>query len=65
MRHLEDRKIVVASHNDGKLREFADLLAPFGFEAPEEIVQDVILHLPQAHGYGDSKGLLSARRAVA
>src|SRR5690349_9899785 len=38
--------------------------APFGFEAPEEILQDVILNLPQAHGYGDSKGLLSARRAV-
>lgn len=33
MRLLEDRKIVVASHNDGKLREFADLMAPFGFEA--------------------------------
>jgi len=38
--------------------------APFGFEAPEEILQDVILNLPTAHGYGDSKGLLSARRAV-
>jgi len=38
--------------------------APFGFEAPEEILQDVILNLPVAHGYGDSKGLLSARRAV-
>jgi alanine-synthesizing transaminase len=38
--------------------------APFGFDAPEEILQDVILNLPTAHGYGDSKGLLSARRAV-
>jgi alanine-synthesizing transaminase len=38
--------------------------APFGFEAPEEILQDVILNLANAHGYGDSKGLLSARRAV-
>jgi alanine-synthesizing transaminase len=38
--------------------------APFGFEAPEEILQDVILNLPTAHGYGDSKGLLTARRAV-
>ncbi|HEY7224069.1 MAG TPA: pyridoxal phosphate-dependent aminotransferase [Micromonosporaceae bacterium] len=38
--------------------------APFGFEAPEEMLQDVILNLPVAHGYGDSKGLLSARRAV-
>jgi Aspartate/tyrosine/aromatic aminotransferase len=38
--------------------------APFGFEAPEEMLQDVILNLPNAHGYGDSKGLLTARRAV-
>ncbi|MBX3569389.1 MAG: RdgB/HAM1 family non-canonical purine NTP pyrophosphatase [Rhizobiaceae bacterium] len=33
MRRLIDRRIVVASHNEGKLREFADLMAPFGFEA--------------------------------
>lgn len=38
--------------------------APFGFEAPEEILQDVIRNLPVSHGYGDSKGILSARRAV-
>ena len=38
--------------------------APFGFAAPEEMLQDVILNLSSAHGYGDSKGLLSARRAV-
>ncbi len=38
--------------------------APFGFEAPEEMLQDIILNLPSAHGYGDSKGLHSARRAV-
>ena len=38
--------------------------APFGFEAPEEMLQDIMLNLPHAHGYGDSKGLLSARRAV-
>ncbi|TPI46191.1 RdgB/HAM1 family non-canonical purine NTP pyrophosphatase [Mesorhizobium sp. B2-9-1] len=30
---LGEKKIVVASHNEGKLREFADLMAPFGFEA--------------------------------
>ena len=30
---LAARKVVVASHNEGKLREFADLMAPFGFEA--------------------------------
>lgn len=33
MRILTDREIVVASHNEGKLREFADLMAPFGFNA--------------------------------
>lgn len=38
--------------------------APFGFEAPEEILQDVIRNLPKAHGYSDSKGILAARRAV-
>lgn len=32
MRPLADKKIVVASHNAGKLREIADLIAPFGFE---------------------------------
>ena len=39
--------------------------APFGFEAPEEILVDVIASLPTAQGYSDSKGILSARRAVA
>ncbi|TIW24507.1 MAG: non-canonical purine NTP pyrophosphatase, partial [Mesorhizobium sp.] len=33
MHSLNGHKIVVASHNEGKLREFADLMAPFGFEA--------------------------------
>jgi alanine-synthesizing transaminase len=39
--------------------------APFGFEAPDELVQDIIRNLPDSSGYGDSKGLPSARRAVA
>lgn len=39
-------------------------LAPFGFEAPEEIVVDVIHNLRDASGYSDSKGLFSARKAV-
>lgn len=38
--------------------------APFGFEAPDEILQDVIANLPNAQGYCDSKGLFSARKAV-
>ena len=39
-------------------------LAPFGFEAPEEIQQDVIRNLPNASGYSDSKGLFPARKAI-
>ncbi len=39
-------------------------LAPFGFEAPEEILQDVILNLPNSSGYSDSKGMFAARKAV-
>lgn len=38
--------------------------APFGFEAPEEILQDVIHNLPNASGYSDSKGLFAARKAI-
>src|SRR6476469_7558382 len=38
--------------------------APFGFDAPEEILVDVIRNLPQAQGYSDSQGLLSARTAI-
>ena len=33
MREIDNRRIVVATHNSGKLREIADLIAPFGFEA--------------------------------
>ena len=39
-------------------------LAPFGFEVPEEIQQDVIHNLPQASGYSESKGLFAARKAI-
>ncbi|MEJ6544138.1 pyridoxal phosphate-dependent aminotransferase [Brachybacterium paraconglomeratum] len=39
--------------------------APFGFEAPDEILVDMIRNLPTAQGYSDSKGILPARRAVA
>jgi alanine-synthesizing transaminase len=38
--------------------------APFGFEAPDDILHDVIRGLPTAQGYSDSKGILPARRAV-
>ncbi|HZV62651.1 MAG TPA: pyridoxal phosphate-dependent aminotransferase [Methylophilaceae bacterium] len=38
--------------------------ATFGFEAPEEIVQDVIRNLDHAAGYTDSRGIFSARKAI-
>lgn len=38
--------------------------APFGFDAPDELIQDVILNLRKAQGYSDSQGLFSARKAV-
>jgi alanine-synthesizing transaminase len=37
---------------------------PFGLDAPEEIIQDVIYNLPDSEGYSDSKGLFSARKAI-
>ncbi|HEY9379701.1 MAG TPA: pyridoxal phosphate-dependent aminotransferase [Burkholderiales bacterium] len=39
-------------------------LASFGFDAPDEVRQDVIVNLPNASGYSDSKGLFAARKAV-
>ena len=39
-------------------------LAPFGFQPPDEIVQDMIRNLPDSAGYSDSKGIFSARKAV-
>ncbi len=38
--------------------------APWGFNAPEEILREVIRNVPQSQGYCDSKGLYSARKAV-
>ena len=38
--------------------------APFGFEAPEEVLVDMIRNLPISQGYCDSQGLYSARKAV-
>ncbi len=38
--------------------------APFGFNAPDEIIQDVISNLRDAQGYIESKGLFSARKAI-
>ncbi len=38
--------------------------APFGFNAPDEVVVDMIYNLRSTEGYSDSKGLFSARKAI-
>lgn len=38
--------------------------APFGFDAPDEIIHDVIINLKNAEGYCESKGLFPARKAI-
>ncbi|GHG08417.1 pyridoxal phosphate-dependent aminotransferase [Thalassotalea marina] len=56
-RRLEDEGHKVLKLNIGNP-------APFGFEAPDDILKDVIHNLPTAQGYCDSKGIYSARVAV-
>jgi alanine-synthesizing transaminase len=38
--------------------------APFGFEAPNEIIRDMIVNVRNSEGYSDSKGIFSARKAI-
>jgi len=38
--------------------------AIFGFEAPYQIVRDMIAAVPTSHGYSESRGILAARRAI-
>lgn len=38
--------------------------APFGFSAPEEVIQDMILNIRDSQGYSDSKGIWAARKAI-
>jgi alanine-synthesizing transaminase len=38
--------------------------APFGFDAPDEIIHDMIVNIRDAQGYADSRGLFAARKAV-
>ena len=38
--------------------------ATFGFNAPDEIIRDMIQNLPRAQGYVDSKGIFPARKAI-
>lgn len=38
--------------------------APFGFDTPEEVIQDMIANLSKAQGYSDSQGVFAARKSV-
>ncbi len=38
--------------------------APFGFEAPDEVLVDMMRNLPTSQGYSDSQGIYTARKAV-
>ncbi len=56
-RQMEDEGQKIIKLNIGNL-------APFGFDAPEEIQQDMIRNLPNSAGYSESKGIFAARKAV-
>ena len=56
-RQMEDEGQKIINLNLGNL-------AVFGFDAPEEIQQDMIRNLPNSAGYSDSKGIFAARKAV-
>ncbi|MCX4097980.1 pyridoxal phosphate-dependent aminotransferase [Nocardia sp. alder85J] len=55
-------RLEAEGHHVMKLNTGNPLL--FGFEAPAEILQDIVRSLPGSSGYSSSKGLLPARRAV-
>ena len=56
-RQMEDEGQKIIKLNLGNL-------AVFGFDAPEEIQQDMIRNLPNSAGYSNSKGIFAARKAV-
>jgi alanine-synthesizing transaminase len=60
--HREARRLEEEGHKILKLN--IGNPAPFGFDAPEEIVQDMIHNVPESQGYSDSRGLFSGRKAV-
>jgi XTP/dITP diphosphohydrolase len=60
-RRLEDGRIVVATHNKGKLAEIRDLIAPYGFEA----VSAGELELPEPEETGETFEANAAIKAVA
>ncbi len=60
--HREARRLEEDGHKILKLN--IGNPSPFGFDAPEEIVQDMIYNVPLSQGYSDSRGLFSGRKAV-
>lgn len=60
--HREARRLEEDGHKILKLN--IGNPSPFGFDAPEEIVQDMIHNVPLSQGYSDSRGLFSGRKAV-
>ncbi|MDT8281749.1 MAG: pyridoxal phosphate-dependent aminotransferase [Gammaproteobacteria bacterium] len=60
--HQEARRLEEDGHKILKLN--IGNTAPFGLDAPEEIVQDLIHNVPVSQGYSDSRGLYSGRKAV-
>ena len=60
--HREARRLEEEGHKILKLN--IGNPSPFGFDAPEEIVQDMIHNVPLSQGYSDSRGLYSGRKAV-
>ncbi len=60
--HREARRLEEEGHKILKLN--IGNPSPFGFDAPEEIVQDMIYNVPLSQGYSDSRGLFSGRKAV-
>ncbi len=60
--HQEARRLEEEGHKILKLN--IGNTAPFGLDAPEEIVQDLIHNVPVSQGYSDSRGLYSGRKAV-
>ena len=56
-RQMEDEGQKIIKLNIGNM-------APFGFDPPEEVMQDMIRNLPDSAGYSDSKGIFAARKAV-
>lgn len=55
---MEDEGVRILKLNIGNM-------AAFGFEAPEEVVRDVVRNIPNSQGYCESNGIFSARKAIA